>query len=232
MMRASIALTVVTLVMLSAVAPAMDYPTLTNYVTDNAGAMTSGEIASVEELCATVYEETGAEMAVLVVNTTQPDGIFLYTYNTFQENHIGQTKENNGMLLVVSTDERQWRVEVGYGLEGALPDALVGNICTVHLVPYLNQSLYYDGIYETVDYLGGEILGNYTGAPVKEKSPYPISWIPLTFWQLVLVAAVVIVLTVITRGRIFFFIPLLFGKGGGKKWGGGKSGGGGAGGKF
>ena len=233
MRRCIFASAVVLLFLICSGASAIDYPTLQYYVTDQTNTLLPGEILDIQDLCVMVYNQTGAEMAVLVVNTTQPDGINVFATKTFQKNGLGQEGKDNGMLLVVSTDEKQWMVEVGYGLEGALPDARVGDICTTHLVPYLDQSDYYDGIYETIDYLGGEIFANYSGAPAEEKSPYPISWIPLTFWQLVLIAVVIIILGGITRGRIFFFIPILLGRGGGgKKWGGGRTGGGGAGGKW
>jgi len=233
MRRSLLAFTTAVIFLCAAGASAVDYPTLQYYVTDQTNTLLNSEIVDIQNICVVVFNKTGAEMAALVVNTTQPDGIDLYATRTFQKNGLGQEGKDNGMLLVVSTDEKEWKVEVGYGLEGALPDALVGDICTEHLVPYLNQSDYYNGIYEAMDYLGGEILTNYSGAPAQEKSPYPISWIPLTFWQLVLAAVAVIFLGVITRGRIFFFIPILLGRGGGgKKWGGGRTGGGGAGGKW
>jgi len=187
-------------------------------------------VADIEQLCMYVYDNTGAEIAVLVVNSTHPDDILTYAYNTFQQNGLGQEGEDNGLLIVLATDTNEWRVEVGYGLEGVLPDAKVGSFADEFLVPQIELGDYSTGIYDLVNNLGGVILEDYVGEPV--KSPYPISFIPLTFWQLVIVVGIILALTVITKGRILYFIPYLIGKRGGKIGGGGRSGGGGAGGKW
>ena len=220
---------------LSIAAPACtgtEYPTLEYKFTDQVGVLYGSEIYDIEGVCASVYSQTGAEMAVLVVNTTQPDGITIFTVETFEKNGLGQEGEDNGLLLVVSTGESAWRIEVGYGLQGVLSNSRVGMLADDVLVPHLNQSYYYDGIYETVLALGQIIVDEYVGEPAKEKNPYPISFIPLTFWQLVLAIVVIVVLTIVTKGRIIFWLPFLLSGGkGGKNWGGGRSGGGGEGGK-
>jgi uncharacterized protein len=206
------------------------YPKLQYYVTDLAGALTLEEERAIEELCVIVYESCGAEIAVLVVNTTRPDDINIFATRTFQQNGLGQEGEDNGLLVLVATEDRLWRIEVGYGFEGALPDAKVGDLATTYLVPSLEQGAFYTGIYEVVDHLGGEIIINYDGnSPHDDTSPYPISWIPLTLWQLFVVGAVIVALAVLTRGRIILLSLLFLGGGRGKKrWGGGRTGGGGA----
>jgi len=99
--------------------------------------------------------------------------------------------------------------------------------------PNLTQGNYFTGIGGAVAEIAQIILDEYDYEDFEPaKSRYPISFIPLTFWQLVLVFVILVFLTVITKGRIFFFIPMLLGKGGGKIGGGGRSGGGGAGGKW
>lgn len=209
------------------------YPDLEYYVTDHANVLTLEEELSIEELCIIVYDICGAEMAILIVNTTQPEDINIFSTRTFQQNGLGQEGKDNGLLLLITTDDRLWRIEVGYGLEGALPDAKVGYIATTYLVPYLEQGDYYTGLYGTVDYLGGEIVANYDGTHPTNNSPYPISWIPLTFWQLLLIVAIIIGLAILTRGHILLLFLLFIGRGrGGKRWGGGRTGGGGAGGKW
>jgi uncharacterized protein len=206
------------------------YPTLDNYVTDNAGVLTSGEIYDIGLLCLEVYQEKGAEFAVLIVNTTQPDGIDLFAVKTFEENGLGQEGKDNGLLILLSTDEEEWRVEVGYGLEGVLPDSKVGSIGDDHMEPFLAQGDFYNGLLYTTAFLGLEVLDHYEEGepPEDEGSPYPIPWLPLTTWQLVVVILVFFGVLVITKGRSGLWIGgLLHGKGG-RKWGGGRSGGGGA----
>ncbi len=225
---AAIFLTV--LVILSPFAAAQEYPELEDYVTDLAHALDDFEEKDIADLCDTVYWECGAEIAVLVVNTTYPSDINTYATRTFQDNGLGQEGKDNGLLILVVTDTSEWRVEVGYGLEAVLPDARVANFTETYLVPCMEEDLYGTGICDLVNNMGGAIQEEYDGEPPKD--PHPIPFIPLTFWQLVIVVVIIAFLTVITRGRIFFFLPYLIGKGGGKNWGGGRTGGGGAGGRW
>jgi uncharacterized protein len=217
---------------------AADYPKLQYFVTDQVGVLSDSNVSDIEDVCIEVQQKRGAEMAVLIVNTTAPDAIDTYALKTFERSALGQKGKDNGVLLVVATGDRTWRVEVGYGLEGVLPDSFVGHIADEYLVPYLNASDYYDGILYTTAFLGQEIITNYTaGSPPKQAAPahYPISWLPCTAWELVLIVVVVVGLMVVTRGRFIWWIPLLLGRGGGGSGGGGsggRSGGGGASGKW
>ena len=104
--------------LLAPASAAQDYPDLEYYVTDQADVLTLGEELAIEELCVIVYEECGAEIAVLVMNTTQPEEINIFATRTFQQNGLGQEGEDNGLLLLLTTDDGLWRIEVGYGLEG------------------------------------------------------------------------------------------------------------------
>jgi uncharacterized protein len=207
------------------------YPELEHYVTDKSGVLTLGEVLDIELLCVEVWEAKGAEFAILVVNSTQPDGIDLYTLKTFEDNGLGQKGKDNGLLIVLATDEQDWRIEVGYGLEGALPDSKVGAIADDHMEPFLAQGDYYSGLLYTTAFLGREVLDNYDeGKPPKDKdrSPYPIPWLPLTSWQLIITGVVFVGIMLLTGGRAMIWIgSLMYGKGG-RKWGGGRSGGGGA----
>jgi uncharacterized protein len=226
----AIAIILTLLVLIAPIASCQqDYPVLEYYVTDLTGsALYSFEITDIGQLCEYVYEQTGAQMAVLVVNTTQPDDINTFATKTFQQNQLGQEGKDNGLLIVIATDEKLWRVEVGYGLEGYLPDSLVGSYAEEYLLPPMSYGDFGTGIYDLVNNLGGIILEDYVGEPI--KNPYPISFIPLTWNQWVIVIGVMLFLAVITKGRIIMFLPWLFS--GGKIGGGGRSGGGGAGGKW
>src|SRR2546426_3839064 len=90
------------------------------YVNDLAQPPTlaSEEFDSITALCQEVDYRTSAEIAVLVVNTTQPFGINAFAAKTFEANGIGKRGMDNGVLILISMDEQAWRIEVGYGLEG------------------------------------------------------------------------------------------------------------------
>lgn len=227
MLRSATVLMLAAMLFMAPLAACADYPVLEYYVTDQAGVLYG--VSDIEQLCAYVYEISGVQMAVLIVNTTLPDDINLFSTKTFQQNGLGQEGKDNGLLLVIATDENLWRIEVGYGLEGVLPDSLVGAIADTYLVPEIElYGDYYTGIYNTLDALGYEILENYEGEPPKSK--YPVSFIPLTWGQWFIVIGIMAFLAIVTKGRIFLFIPWIFGRG--KIGGGGRSGGGGAGGKW
>jgi uncharacterized protein len=206
-----------------------DYPTLKYWVTDDANALLTDEELDIEALCVEVFEKRGAEIAVLTVNTTAPDEISMFAFRTFEKNALGQEGKDDGVLVMVATDDRSWRVEVGYGLEGVLPDILVNQIAEKYLVPDLQRGDFYTGLLYTVAFLGREILDNYdAGKPPKDDGdPYPISWLPLTWGQLVLVVVVFLAIALITGGRGLWLGGLFYGSGG-RRWGGGRSGGGGA----
>jgi len=231
--RGKVTLILATLILLSPVSPQVsadgdDYPTLKYWVTDNANVLLAEEELDIEALCLEVYQKRGAEVAVLTVNTTAPDDISMYAFRTFEKNALGQEGKDDGVLVMVATDDRSWRVEVGYGLEGVLPDSLVGSLANKYLVPDLERGDYYSGLLYMVAFLGREILDNYDGRPPKDDGdPYPISWLHLTWGQLILVVVIFLVIAIITGGRGLWLGGLFYGSGG-RRWGGGRSGGGGA----
>jgi len=209
------------------------YPDLEYYVTDESNVLFDYEIYDIETLCVEVDTKTGAEIAILIVDSTDPDPIDLYAVETFDESDIGQEGEDNGLLIVIAVEDRTWRIEVGYGLEGILPDLKVDEIAREFLIPYIDEGMYYDAILYTVAELGWIIVENFEGDPPKgDDGPWhPIPFIPLLWWQLLIAFAVCFFILVLTGGRVFLWIGGSFGRGGGG-FGGGRSGGGGASGKW
>ena len=237
MLAGLVAIALAMLLLLTASSPVLaeddEYPTLMNWVTDNANVLLLQEELDIEALCIEVFEEKGAEIAVLTVNTTHPDEISMFALRTFEKNALGQEGKDDGVLLMVSTDNRAWRIEVGYGLEGVLPDSLVGNIADKYLVSDLERGDYYSGLLYTVAFLGREILDHYEEGepPEDDGDQYPISWLPLTWGQLILVIVIFVVIALLTGGR-GLWLGSLFSGSSGRRWGGGRSGGGGARGKW
>lgn len=206
-------------------AVAQEWPTLYLYVNDltSPGALLSSEVDSLDSLCYEIDSLTTAEVAILLVNTTLPYGIDLYAVQTFEANAVGKQGLDNGVLIVVSVDEGQWRVEVGYGLEGILPDSKVGTIGIETLTPALQVGDYYNGLFDATLLIGQEIVDNYSG-PGGDPQLIVIDW-----WQVALGVAVVVGVGILTKGRVFLWIGHIFRRGG---FGGGRSGGGGARGRF
>lgn len=211
-------------VVVSAPAKGQDLPAVYLYVNDlaNPPLLLQDEVGSIEDLCFQVDDLTTAEIAVLIVNTTLPDGIDMFAVDTFAANGIGKAGKDNGVLVVVSVDEQAWRIEVGYGLEGVLNDAKVGAFGRAYLAPNLTAGSYYDGIYGVVFALGREIVDHYDpgGGAAQEPQLWGIDW------RAFAVAAVIFVaVALLTKGRSLIWLGSVVTRG---KFGGGRSGGGGA----
>lgn len=113
-------------------------PAPDDYVTDAAGVLDGVRTEIAAQLRALERRKT-AQVAVLIVKTTKPESIEQYATRVFEQWKIGQDKANNGVLLLVASEDRTLRIEVGYGLEGTLPDALANRIISRHIVPYFQN---------------------------------------------------------------------------------------------
>ena len=91
-------------------------------------------------------KETGAQIVVAVVKDLGGYDIEGYANEMFREWGIGDKEKNNGVLLLVAPDERKLRIEVGYGLEGAIPDGKAGRIIRNEITPYFKNNQYDEGI--------------------------------------------------------------------------------------
>jgi len=223
--RISSLLLLLTIVVLANSVQGQEVPSVYLYVNDLTDPPTlySDEIGSIEDLCLEVDKQTSAEIAVLIVNTTQPLGIDTFAVKTFEENGIGKKGLDNGVLIIVSTEEMQWRVEVGYGLEGVLNDAKVGRIGRETISPAFENGDLYSGIYDAAYSIGLEIVDNYTPP---SDNPFGIPSLYGIDWRMVVIAVVVfIVVAVLTKGGSIILLGGILRRRG---FGGGRSGGGGA----
>jgi uncharacterized protein len=115
-------------------------------VNDFAGVLTPDQRASLEERCRTVRQTTGAQLAAVVLKSLEGGQVDDFAVRLFKQWAIGQKDEQNGVLLLVAIEDRQARIEVGYGLEPILPDALAGRILNEELFPAFKQQRYFDGL--------------------------------------------------------------------------------------
>jgi uncharacterized protein len=222
---------------LSAGAPKEDLswaPTIAPYVDDRVGVMTYSDLIDLDDFCYAVEQNNSCQIAVLIVNTTQPIGINDYALKTFEKNGIGQEGLDNGALFVFSYSEEAWRVVTGAGVSDILNGARLTELRQLYLDPYLEIGDYSTGIKLFVYSIGLELVDNYS-APEAEQPNGPFLGITLAWWQWTIIIFVVVLLVFGTRGRILLWIPYLLlsliGRGGGG-WGGGRTGGGGARGRF
>jgi uncharacterized protein len=213
-----------------------DLPPPSNYVNDFAGVLSPGTLASLNALCAQVDRQAHAQIAVVTVKTLDGEPIENFATALEDKWKVGKKGTDRGLLLILATNDRKYRVEVGYGLEGILPDGRVGDIGR-QMVPYLRQNDYDGAVTMAVRQMAGVIAADAgvtlnTGlrpgyAPAQQAKP-------LTLGE-VLVLGVILLLVIFFLARVGgsgllgFLIGMFMGGGGGGGWG-GRGGGGGFGG--
>jgi uncharacterized protein len=142
-------------------------PPLQSRVTDLTGTLTAGEQTELERKLAAFEERKGSQVAVLLVATTQPEAIEQYSLRVVEAWKLGRAKPDDGALLLLAKDDRTLRIEVGYGLEGALTDATSNRIIQETMVPLLRQGGYAAAINAGVDQMIRVIDGEPLPAPDK-----------------------------------------------------------------
>jgi uncharacterized protein len=122
------------------------YPSASGYVVDQSGIMDAGTKSRLEAWILELKQKTTAEVAVVTVDSTEPLSIEEYAVNLFQRFGIGQKGKDNGVLLLVAYKDHHMRIEVGYGLEGAITDAYSSQIINSIMSPKFKQGNFSDGI--------------------------------------------------------------------------------------
>ena len=130
---------------------ALDFPPLTGRVVDQAGIMSSASRGAVEGKLKDLEDKSGIQLVVATVKSLQGSDIETYANQLFRTWKLGETKKNNGILLLVAPAEHKVRIEVGYGLEGTLTDALASVIIASAIVPRFKANDYSGGIERGVD---------------------------------------------------------------------------------
>lgn len=216
---------------------ALDVPPLRGRVNDYAGVMTQSQAQTLEAQLAQFEQDTGHQVAVLTIPTLDGDDLEGFSIRVAENWKIGKKGFDNGVILLVAVKDRKLRLEVGYGLEGVLPDAIAKRITSDYIVPHFRAQ----------DYAGGIIAGVDAVLKVIKQEPLPESARkknPGSEWNSFAMLAITFVILGVmafassqgrrrnqmwaTRGRRY---PPIF-WGGGGFGGGGFSGGGGSGGGF
>jgi uncharacterized protein len=121
-------------------------PPLQARVTDLTGTLTAGQQSELEGKLAAFEQRKGAQVALLIVPTTQPEAIEQYSIRVLDAWQLGREHSDDGVLLLVALQDRALRIEVGYGLEGALPDATAWRIINETIKPLFRQGDIYGGV--------------------------------------------------------------------------------------
>jgi len=223
---------------------AKDFPKPSGPVNDFAGIIPQTDKQKMETLSMEVLQKTGTSVVVVTVSTVGDSDAAIYISELYQDWGIGKKGEDKGVLILLALKERRIRIETGYGVEGILPDGLVGEILDQYTVPFLKKGQYGPGLFNAVAAVSAVIARDANVALSGEVKTYKTSRSRtrrISLFPLILI--ILILFSLFRRGR--GILPLLIlgsmggrggfgggfgGFGGGfGGFGGGMSGGGGAG---
>ena len=166
-MRTSRALLIVFILCCSFVASAeVLVPPLVGRVTDQTATLTPEQKATLEQTLQAFEAKKGSQIAVLIIPSTAPETIEQYALRVAEQWKLGRKKVDDGAILVVAKTDRALRIEVGYGLEGALNDATSKRIISEIITPRFKQGDFYGGITAGVE----QIIRVIDGEPLPEPN--------------------------------------------------------------
>ena len=158
-------------------------------ITDYSATLAPQELNTLEHKLVAFNDSTSTQIAVVIINTLDGYAIEDYSYQLATKWGIGQEGKNNGLLLLIALKDKKVRIETGYGLEGAVPDAIAKRIINNEIRPYFKQGDYYGGIDAATTALMQYTKGEYTGEPKGKKAKGGGGFfIVLIFFIIVLVA--------------------------------------------
>jgi uncharacterized protein len=154
-------------------------PALTGHVVDTTSTLPAESLTALEAKLAAFEARKGSQVAVLLVATTAPEAIEQYSLRVAEAWGIGRERVDDGVVLVVALEDRRLRFEVGYGLEGAVPDALARRIIAETIAPRFYEGDYAGGLDAGLDALIGLIDGESLPVPVAREPDFePFAALP------------------------------------------------------
>ncbi len=137
--------------------PALDSP-----VVDTTGTLSAEDKQALQQQALDLQQRKGSQLQILMVASTAPEDIADYSQRVFQQWKLGREKINDAVLIVVAKDDHRARIQTGYGLEGAIPDAIAWRVIQEYMVPKFRQNDFAGGIKDAsaqiVKLIDGEAL--------------------------------------------------------------------------
>ena len=157
-------------------------------VTDLTNTLTAVQIEQLNQQLTQFELEKGSQIAILMLPTTAPEEIEQFSIRVVEKWKLGRKNIDDGVLLLVAKDDRAVRIEVSYGLEGVIPDALVNRITDEYMAPLFKQGDYFAGI----DVGTQKLIGLIQGEPLPEpdRSMDQQSWMSLLLIAVLVVGSV------------------------------------------
>ncbi|MBM9499035.1 TPM domain-containing protein [Leptospira sp. 201903071] len=160
-----------------------EIPALRTQITDTTSTLTDSQKSVLTGRLVQFEKRKGSQIAVLVVGSTKDWTIEEYAVKAFEKWKLGRKGTDDGALIVVAIQDHKTRIEVGYGLEGAVPDAIAKRIISDFMIPQFKNGNYYQGISDSVDQLisvvngeelpegSGRVAGSESGTRGEEDLP-------------------------------------------------------------
>jgi uncharacterized protein len=145
-------------------------PPFVGHVTDQTGTLTTEQRSTLEQSLTAFEARNGTQLAVLIIPTTQPEVIEQYALRVAEQWKLGRQKVDDGVILVVAKDDRTLRIEVGYGLEGALSDIVSKRIISDTIVPLFKQGDFYGGLQSGVEQIMRVVDGESLAPPQRHTT--------------------------------------------------------------
>ncbi|MFN0158544.1 MAG: TPM domain-containing protein [Bacteroidota bacterium] len=205
----------VLLLLFSAFLYAADVPFLSGRVNDTAGILFPNTIDDLEALLKTHEDSTSNQVAVLTIVSLDGEPIENYSMRVVETWKLGHKGKDNGVLLLVARDDREVRIEVGYGLEGSLPDITCSRIVQNEIIPRFKDGDFDGGVRAGVTSILAAIKGEYTADDAEGTSGDSIGGRIVAFLMFFLVVGLFTAIAVVSTGcqswfLFVFLIPFWF----------------------
>ncbi|HEX7357062.1 MAG TPA: TPM domain-containing protein [Ignavibacteriaceae bacterium] len=161
------------LILISPVFAQPEIPALKMWATDLTGTLTQSELNQLNTRLKSYADTTSNQIIVLMIPSLNDYPIEMLSEEIATKNKIGTKKNNNGILLLIAKDDRELRIEVGYGLEGVVPDAIASSIIRNVIRPQFRDNNYYLGINDGIDAIIKAIGGEYKSENSEEEEGFP-----------------------------------------------------------
>lgn len=200
--------------------------TPSGWVNDYASLLSQSEKHKIESLISEFEQKTGNEVAVVIIKSLEDNNLEDFTNRLFEKWGVGKKGKDNGIMLLIALHEKKIRIEVGYGLESVINDALAGEIIREKILPFFRQDLYANGIYAGIFEMAF-IIAQKTGVQLDEKYTPKFSRGNKTISIIFFFIFVFFILPILIRHPWLLFFLLFSGRGGlrGGHFGGGFGGG-------
>ena len=169
-MRKSIFIKILVLYLLCAGSLYAQIPELKNWANDLTGTLSQSELESLNRDLKTFQDSTSNQVVFLIIPSIDGNAIEDYSYQVADKNKIGTKENRNGILFLIAKNDHKNRIEVGYGLEGALPDAISNSILRNEVRPFFREGKYYEGIKSGLEAIKAATKGEYKAKEQKSGS--------------------------------------------------------------